>query len=854
MRFFHKRSPPDLSLLNVKLGSYRLDFVNEPKKHTTPYTSWPSERSSVDIERSNSQEREHTYEDQVTEPINNSLYIYDDQRPKETAYGTLLESLNTFEKNASKVEEKRTDNHSTLVDELGLYTDETVADSEEEESGDESESTKRVERRTPDMIMNNEFKKTKKEKHAHEQFVKASIKNMSDHIKTKGDEVTKELLTTLPKKIHKQTVRDWNRDYQEYKEQMVQTISTKNWDLNDFIHGVDWRRGALICKEFVDTATHYAKIIISELFLRPETRSFPLANVGGVAGGMKFIIKNIIFKVASDTLLSEYPKLWMYGGLSETPNNTAAVKAMKNELQGLEALSSTFTEGLHFPLMALIDYKGFRVLAMPLLPIDHDTIIYGSNDAGSTVHDESPHLNQMMETACKMINLKPHITGLGYESKKKLIHGPGDIEGHLGKDGRHYVLDFGRVMPPEAVTVNKNTNKRSIFWNLLNTGIVRSNKDPLCSDAFTKWNADDDESTRLKNNTQVETATVRLYEECVPAFAKHLDEIAEGNGSKFEDFWTNWNCSPSLVWITDILSPVRVHTNCLNIRHIGRLRPHVKSSHIQRLILSVCTARVVKDDLKDLLKLQTHLITAPSCHGYKRVVVKFLNQVHGSSKHSKGYWKDVCRRTKVKFGEEALTSEEESDFGLRKHIDLRIVYKIVLGSTGIRFTDKAIEHITCCPLFRFVEADIQSLDAVVKTSYQNYLWSALSELGTLEKIFQKRHKNPGGFVRQSEATRESIMHAWYKSPQCPLINMTMAFFQLRVAEEKTTFQPGEAEEIIKLLHVNAAASESMGRKCWVNPLRSKLMRWHGRLLEENDPKLSQYVNMRADEIDQITEM
>jgi hypothetical protein len=30
-----------------------------------------------------------------------------------------------------------------------------------------------------------------------------------------------------------------------------------------------------------------------------------------------------------------------------------------------------------------------------------------------------------------------------------MIHGPGDIEGHCGGDGRYYVLDFGRTFPPE---------------------------------------------------------------------------------------------------------------------------------------------------------------------------------------------------------------------------------------------------------------------------------------------------------------------------------------------------------------------------------------------------------------------
>jgi hypothetical protein len=36
----------------------------------------------------------------------------------------------------------------------------------------------------------------------------------------------------------------------------------------------------------------------------------------------------------------------------------------------------------------------------------------------------------------------------GFGSIPKLLHGPTDIEGHIGVDGRHYVLDLARVFPP----------------------------------------------------------------------------------------------------------------------------------------------------------------------------------------------------------------------------------------------------------------------------------------------------------------------------------------------------------------------------------------------------------------------
>jgi hypothetical protein len=55
--------------------------------------------------------------------------------------------------------------------------------------------------------------------------------------------------------------------------------------------------------------------------------------------------------------------------------------------------------------------------------------------------------------------------------------------GHRGDDGRYYVLDFGRVYPCEAPEPGGPSG--AIFYKLLRPELVRMNKTPLCSDAFT---------------------------------------------------------------------------------------------------------------------------------------------------------------------------------------------------------------------------------------------------------------------------------------------------------------------------------------------------------------------------------
>lgn len=111
------------------------------------------------------------------------------------------------------------------------------------------------------------------------------------------------------------------------------------------------------------------------------------------------------------------------------------------------------------PLMALINYRGFRLVAISLLPINKSTIIYGRNfvsilcdswmyfflkliffdflylcffwlkgscDGGVTAHNSNETFNRKMEEAAKILNLKGHIVGL---DKKAMIYSAGDIEG-----------------------------------------------------------------------------------------------------------------------------------------------------------------------------------------------------------------------------------------------------------------------------------------------------------------------------------------------------------------------------------------------------------------------------------------
>lgn len=53
--------------------------------------------------------------------------------------------------------------------------------------------------------------------------------------------------------------------------------------------------------------------------------------------------------------------------------------------------------------MALVDYRGFRIIAMSILPINSSTIVSGSSDAGRTVHSNCDELNSKLKKAAQIV-------------------------------------------------------------------------------------------------------------------------------------------------------------------------------------------------------------------------------------------------------------------------------------------------------------------------------------------------------------------------------------------------------------------------------------------------------------------
>ena len=137
----------------------------------------------------------------------------------------------------------------------------------------------------------------------------------------------------------------------------------------------------------------------------PDSNKTILAcNIGGIAGGSKYIVNGILFKFSVDAIIDKNKKIYMYGNLNR--RDDLAMKSASQELKSLCCfISAQASLKLHFPLMSVIDYKGFRMTAVSVLPIDNQTLKYGSDNGGITVKNDIPDLSDQISYIAEYWNL-----------------------------------------------------------------------------------------------------------------------------------------------------------------------------------------------------------------------------------------------------------------------------------------------------------------------------------------------------------------------------------------------------------------------------------------------------------------
>jgi hypothetical protein len=214
---------------------------------------------------------------------------------------------------------------------------------------------------------------------------------------------------------------------------------------------------------------------------------------------------------------------------------------------------------------------------MSVLPIDKTTLKYGSMDAGRTILHENEDLNRIISKASELLNLKPHM--VGPRGNEVEFRSAADLEGHVGHDGRYYMLDFSRAMPPVHSGVK---DRPDHLYQQFRVEFMRGgHTEPLSPDAcsmFGRHNAS-------IHDKEIVKATEYLLQTHIP----HVTQELVKEAANITD--------PTTYSISE-----QLHRRGVNMRYLGLVYQQIKMLHedsvlVQLIIIEMC-ARVLKNKMR----------------------------------------------------------------------------------------------------------------------------------------------------------------------------------------------------------------------------------------------------------------
>lgn len=403
--------------------------------------------------------------------------------------------------------------------------------------------------------------------------------------------------------------------------------------------------------------------------MKPEERSVEVIEKLGVAGGEKYLHgpQRIFFKLCVDSHN-------LYGG------DEGASKAAGNELKGIMEYMDCRLAGLRFPMTVVIDYLGYRLVAESVLPIDRvHTLVYGSSDGGRTIVSQDEHVSKLMKRAAQRLNLTHHLMWDGARQQLHALSSCVDIEVHRGQDGRLYLIDAARAMPPTTpVPMLRGCN----LYRLFRPEFVAKYPKPLCPDAYGGWPLEN----RQQYEADVDEATQTLLNEACPKFAATLDE----NPTQ-EDLDT------------------MAHRAGINMRLLGVCLGSSRNPLSRMLLIS----EVVSRTIKNVLRHRMRAIRTDNAEAYHNVAIDCINAFLVG--HDPAYWGREFKRSMVKRFPGTLTRDqvEDPELDVRMWCSPSLVLKRVCTLVSLSLTTRA--QLRVLRLFYPTLKDVSNLDAVLHT-------------------------------------------------------------------------------------------------------------------------------------------
>lgn len=443
------------------------------------------------------------------------------------------------------------------------------------------------------------------------------------------------------------TLREWNEELQ----------ICRDLPKTDFFHRLN-RDKSLIKShaDFVEAAVEGAKAIVNKLInpLNPSDQKIQQV----------FVYNNLFFSFAIDTPDSFKQELG--------PEAAPTLSSTNADLRNLRLLHRLDIPGLHLLNTAIVDYKGYRVLAQSIIPgilnTDHNICtIYGSIDEGKTIY-KNEEFHEIMKKICENFLLDDDVKFLDEKGNEISLAGSIEVKGLLGSDRKKYVLDLMRLNPRDLNYVGTTPEEKERYLccvlrtELISNYILTKNLESA-SQAINKEyeeiskNADSQEKKKqsleklmklqeyfynhkiekdgkYKFNSNIETKSNLVHSEKIDQQRKELEELSnfvinQGIPNLISDL-----VNGESIRLTDSSSLSEIfHSHGINMRYLGKVlkqidfkeHPHLKIL-IERVIMVKSLKHIFRGVMRDcsathLVPCLTHLLNCIfSPNGQKKLL------------------------------------------------------------------------------------------------------------------------------------------------------------------------------------------------------------------------------------------
>jgi len=571
--------------------------------------------------------------------------------------------------------------------------------------------------------------------------------------------------------------RDWNKEFHmELKFARHINLERKYLSL---------KRLAEMHEHFMDTVTSIGTRIISESHVPYGFKSLKPTALPKYRKNMseldsQDVLKEFIYEdsewrpvyVFCNILFQLHDEEVEFYGTDEN-----AMKSLANEYRAQEYLTPYATEeNLRFPMSAILDFKGKRLIATAITPgmaEPRDLVdIFGTDEdvmednAASAWDDAQAGLQRAIRKLGSSLNIKEH--SFSFDGTKEDVLLAADVQRFVDKEKDNYIMSCTRLLPAEPPTYPI-PSWRMHLVNMLRPELVQSSLAPVNPDAFCAWAG----RNYREDNVSLRHLFNRLKKNVIPGVAAFLEMHGEDDPDM------------SGIFLTKLL-----HRHGINVRYLGLVGRQVQNPHIICAIASEMVARLVKADIRRRWRnLLGKGQTAPAAAALR--VSQVYNLLLRESTEAEKYWANVITVGVRKKFPGAIAVVQQNEW--KDIIDLKVVSSRLAAMCLITFVKDPVEIAEERPLVVGDVLEIKQrikINSVVPQSCRSgfqlmsdgFKAQEQSHTDTTEACFAGARRVFQEAIATSDPTHPQVMAAC--ADACLMLAGSMSFYAAREALEE----------------------------------------------------------------------